>query len=646
MDSQRTFPHLNIRRKLIVAFLGIGLIPVLILGSINLLTNTQALKHRTITEIHATLTAKAERIRNALRHAGKDLRLLSHSPSLNTFLEFYPGNVMGKNNLNRMLYNTLKDFARKNPIYHSIQLFNLKGKPIVSVTNDGKTIRAEGPGKTAPAGDTAFFWKALDRDQDRFVVTRSMTPDAGVKKEKPALVFSTAIHDQGRRVKGVLAIQLLLRDLANRARSAEKPMGSTYLMDREETFLLRVDSSNAEPVRGGFPGTLKRETLQRILSGREGLITNEKNRIISYIPIQVGVDSPADDWVLAVDVAEPVVLAPVHRFLFLSLIMVILLTLIGVILGVTASNQLTRPILELHQGAQRLATGDFSHRINVNSNDEIEELAEQFNRMAERLQISREQMQRSNEELQAEVRKRTEQLVQAEKMAALGRLSAGIAHEIGNPLAGMKANIQLLVEKFGSDSSHHKFLERILREINRLDHFLQTFSSFARPAKAQRTACDIRKMIQDVIFFVRPEGAKQGVKIRQIFDEDLPKVMVDHQRMQQVFLNLCLNALQAMPEGGKLTIRAYGGKEFPESTDTVQEIIVDVSDSGTGIPAEHLPKIFDPFFTTKAQGTGLGLSIVHQIVRENNGTIEAVSNDDTGTTFRIRLKGAAQSILS
>ncbi len=641
ININKIFTHLSIRTKLVVAFLGIGLIPVLVLGSFSMFSSANALQDSAITRVHASLIAKVERIRNALRYAEKDLRILSYSPPLVTFAGFYLDNVMGMNNLNRMLVTGLKDFARNNKLYHQILLLNQKGEQVFRVLRQNDQFYFDGEDSTRNLSDQDFFWKALDSQRGEIVITF----ETSSAEDDITLTYSTAIYDRGQKQKGVISLQLRLKDLAELAKSGESDFGNTYLLDRYERFLYnikteRLESQYSLALDESFSGMLDKQILKEILSGNEGLITREKKRIISYAPILHGIGGPDNFWVLVIDLPRSIVLAPVRRFLLFFGGMIVALAVIGTLLGIIGSHHFTRPILKLHNGARIISTGTFDHRITVHTNDEIEDLAVQFNIMADRLKESQGRLTKLNEELQKEVEARTQQLFQAEKMAAFGSLSAGIAHEIGNPLASMKTNIQVLDERLGKDNAHHKFLERILKEINRLSKFFKTFYSFARPVKPQIASSDIRKIIHEVIMIIQKEAEAQGVILSETFDDYLPNVMVDFQRMQQVFLNLFLNAIQAMPEGGTVSVRA--SFIVPDTVDNQQEergkVVVTVSDTGHGIPEEVRSKIFEPFYTTKPKGTGLGLSIAHQIVVENNGAISVGLSDEMETTFTIQLQ--------
>lgn len=647
ININKIFTHLSIRTKLVVAFLSIGLIPVLVLGSFSMFSSANALQDSAITRVHASLIAKVERIRNALRYAEKDLRILSHSPSLVTFAEFYQDNVMGMNNLNRMLITGLKDFARNNELYHQVLFLNQKGEQVFRVLRQKDQLYFEGEDPTRNLSGQNFFWKALDTQRGEIVITSKTTSE----EDDITLIYSTVIYDRGQKQKGVISLQLRLKDLAGLAKSGETAFGNTYLLDRHGRFLYnikaeRLESQYSLALDEGFPGMLDEQLLKKLLSGREGLISQENKRIISYAPILHGIGGPDNFWVLVIDLPRSIVLAPVRRFLLFFGGMVVALAIIGTLLGIVGSHHFTLPILKLHNGAKIISTGTFDHRITVHTNDEIEDLAVQFNIMADRLKESQGRLTKLNEELQKEVESRTQQLFQAEKMAAFGSLSAGIAHEIGNPLASMKTNIQVLDERLGKDNAHHKFLERILKEINRLSKFFKTFYSFARPVKPQIASSDIRKIIHEVIMIIQKEAEAQGVTIHEEFDDYLPNVMVDFQRMQQVFLNLFLNAIQAMSEGGTVSVRV---RFISDTVDSRQEedgrIVITVSDTGPGIPEEMRSKIFEPFYTTKPKGTGLGLSIAHQIVVENNGTISVGLSDEMETTFTIQLQVEESSVV-
>jgi PAS domain S-box-containing protein len=224
-----------------------------------------------------------------------------------------------------------------------------------------------------------------------------------------------------------------------------------------------------------------------------------------------------------------------------------------------------------------------------------------------------------------------EEIVKLDRLSYLGEFSSTLAHEIRNPLAGIKTTAQALNEELGNDDPRREYLDRIIKEIDRLNDLVRAFFSFAKPRHLNLVPCQILDIIKEVKELLAKEAEKRRIKIKEIFANDLPSILLDFNQMQQVLMNLFLNALQAMPDGGELTIEV-NRKNSPRGW-----IQVKVKDTGEGINSEHLHKIFDPFFTTKSKGLGLGLSITHKIVEGHGGKIETKSSLGHGSTFIIEL---------
>jgi signal transduction histidine kinase len=227
-----------------------------------------------------------------------------------------------------------------------------------------------------------------------------------------------------------------------------------------------------------------------------------------------------------------------------------------------------------------------------------------------------------------------EQLIQAEKLTSLGQMAASIAHEINNPLAGVLVYTQLLSKKIASDTFKEEealdYLSKMESEVNRCSRIIRNLLDFARQKELMLRLVDINRVLEQVLSLVGHQAQLQNIEVVKEFSPSLPNVMADFDQLQQVFTNLTLNAIQAMPNGGKLTLRS-------SVVDT--EVKIDVQDTGCGIPKENLSKLFTPFFTTKekGKGVGLGLAVVHGIIERHKGKIKVQSEVGKGTTFSIYL---------
>ena len=230
--------------------------------------------------------------------------------------------------------------------------------------------------------------------------------------------------------------------------------------------------------------------------------------------------------------------------------------------------------------------------------------------------------------------KRQERATQrAERLASLGTLTAGLAHEIRNPLVSVKTFLQLLPERLNDTEFRTTFLEITTSEVERITRLLSQLLEFARPAEPQLRHEDLGTVIEQMGLLVRNEAAKKQITLDWNAPEGLPKVVLDAEQIKQVLLNLLKNAVEATPEGGRVRMEVRPVRK----AGTLQQVQVEVSDSGSGIPEEDLEKIFTPFFTTKDTGTGLGLAIAHRIIEDHGGTMEVTSQVGRGTTFLITL---------
>jgi two-component system sensor histidine kinase HydH len=223
-----------------------------------------------------------------------------------------------------------------------------------------------------------------------------------------------------------------------------------------------------------------------------------------------------------------------------------------------------------------------------------------------------------------------DQLRRADRLAALGQLSAGIAHEIRNPLGSIKGSIEILESEVSPENPKYEFIRIIKEETTRLNSIVAEFLKFARPSKPSIEPTSLNDLIEStLVLFAKQEGPSK-VEIRKHLASRLPLISVDPDQIRQVLLNIILNGVQAMPEGGILDVTT-------RLEDEQDRVSVEISDTGTGIEEESLDRVFDPFFTTKPQGTGLGLAISHQLIKNHAGGINVRKNPDRGVTFQIEL---------
>jgi len=315
----------------------------------------------------------------------------------------------------------------------------------------------------------------------------------------------------------------------------------------------------------------------------------------------------------------------------------LLLLLIGVLITFLVRRLVNRPVQRLMQHTAQVASGNLDARISAASRDELGELSVAFNQMTENLLKAREEinqwtisLEQKVEDRSQEIKRMEAQLHRSEKLASLGNLVAGIAHEINNPLTGVLLYASILDQDKRLDPQLKQDLDRIIAETRRCADIVKQLLEFSREAVPHKDAVSINTLLDKVIALLRHQPDFHDIAMTCHYAEGLPDVFVDTSQIQQVFVNLFINACHAMPEGGAIVITTSlsGEGDFVHTK---------IEDSGHGIPEEHLSRIFDPFFTTKPEGTGLGLSISYGIVENNGGTIEVKSTVGMGSAFTVAL---------
>jgi len=284
------------------------------------------------------------------------------------------------------------------------------------------------------------------------------------------------------------------------------------------------------------------------------------------------------------------------------------------------SRSLARPINELREAMAIVGSGRLDHPVEIKSRDEIGDLARSFAQMTESLRLSQADTARLNAELESKVR-----------LASIGETAAAVAHGLRNPLASLRASAQLALRKPESPASR-EHLNAIIEQVDRLDRRIAHLLSFSRPAPFHPLRESVPQLVEGLLPAFTELMRERHVELELSLPRTLPEVLIDPMQVEQAVLEVISNALDAMPEGGRLRVTALsdGGRE----TDGV---LLEITDTGRGIPEHVLPSVCEPFFTTRPEGTGLGLAIAKRFVEQNGGRLRITSRPGAGTTVGLRL---------
>jgi two-component system NtrC family sensor kinase len=343
--------------------------------------------------------------------------------------------------------------------------------------------------------------------------------------------------------------------------------------------------------------------------------------------------------ILYVGMLEKPYLDITNRVMLTFIIIASLCVVLLLVILYFSTTRIINPLHKMVVATQKISTGDLTHKVEVSSKDEIGYLADSFNQMTADLEAANEKLIEWGKTLEKKVEERTkeltemqEHLIQSEKLASLGKLAAGIAHEINNPLGGVLIYSHLLLEDTDENSPYYENLKKIVKETSRCKDIVKGLLEFARPKEPEMSLVNIDEIVERSLSIMECQALFQNIKIKKSCVSNLPKIVADSAQLQQVFVNIILNAAEAMNGNGTLTISTFLNRDGTF-------IEIKFSDTGHGIKEEDQKRLFEPFFTTKevGKGTGLGLAISYSIIQKHQGTIEVKSEVGKGSTFNVKL---------
>jgi two-component system, NtrC family, sensor kinase len=407
--------------------------------------------------------------------------------------------------------------------------------------------------------------------------------------------------------------------------SRERGFAGLLVVDREGKALHAVrDQGGSDPALNAT-----------VASGRGSFQLSADGKLVRcYAPLlHKGDVAGAARLTLSLKAEQDRLLASRHLFLAYFVLDFLLLLLLGSLL---LSRTVVHPVRRLVSATRRISEGDLGGTVHVPGSAEVAELCDAFNVMVLALREKRGEVEekvaslnRANQEI---VEARNE-AVRSEKMASVGLLAAGMAHEIGTPLAAIMGYTGILAEELKGDEEKCDYLRRISAESRRIDRIVRGLLDYARPKEAARQEVALLPLMEKVVELLTAQGVLKRLEVSVVAEEGLPVVHADPHQLEQLLVNLVMNARDAMPDGGELRLSARRKGD---------QLLLEVIDNGEGMPPEHLPRVFDPFFTTKepGKGTGLGLAIVARIAESCGGRMSVESEPGSGSRFALTLPAA------
>ena len=530
--------------------------------------------------------------------------LIAYQEKLQVFARMMAEQTIPAERKTAMIKNLFEDFRE------FVMISEYEGDTDTNTVYDAKALEAGGLTKEQLVAYRNRNPLPLDKIRNGGVFIKNSTLSGTL----PVMTIAVAEPvKNGGKPKVIAAVTRLDRLLAMARRSK---VFETFLIDGTGEFLAHTKTeqvtSHAKPT--GLP-RLDELVSEGSLGTSVEFTRNGVEMVGGFAKVQIG------DIIVGVQIPRAAAYLSARELLQSLLWVALALLTISALLSIFWSRHLTRPIEELSRAAQVVGQGDFDIHVEPQSRDEIGMLAESFNKMASELKTREAALDAAHK-----------QLIQSEKMAAFGQLGAGIAHEVKNPLAGILGYAQLSLRKTKDGDLLYTNLKIIEKETKRCKGIIDNLMKFARQETVHLTATNINSVVEDALTIVDHQLTINGVKLERKLAADLPEIMGDGNQIQQVLMNLMINAQQAM-DGNKGSITLSTSLAEPG------HIEVRVIDTGPGMPEEVRTKIFEPFFTTKpaGKGTGLGLSVSYGIIKDHKGDIRVESELNAGTTFIITL---------
>jgi signal transduction histidine kinase len=417
---------------------------------------------------------------------------------------------------------------------------------------------------------------------------------------------------------------------------------ASYLarLSREKSFagLTVVDGTGREVFAVSDRGGADAGILNLLKSGRSSFQLSRDRRYGRYYApvLEQGKVVGAARLTMSLQAEQQRLKGSRHLFLAYFVLDFLLLLVFGSYL---LSRTVVLPIRRLLMATRRIAAGDFGGTVNIPGSTEVAELSDAFNSMVVALREKRGEVEEKvaslNRANQTIVEARGE-AIRSEKMASVGLLAAGMAHEIGTPLSAIIGYTGILSEELAGDAEKSDYLRRIEVEARRIDRIVRGLLDFARPKEAANEQVELLPLMERVVDLLGSQGVLRLLEVSVVAERGLPTVHADPYQLEQLLINLIMNARDAMPKGGELQLK--GRREG-------EDVVIEVIDNGEGMPPEHLPLVFDPFFTTKdpGKGTGLGLAIAARIAESCGGRISVQSELGKGSRFVLRLPAGTGS---
>ena len=636
------YSSMKLRLKFFIVLTILTAVPLLVLlfGVVDRLETE--LSSRTAKELHVTLDKMADELSLILENQKAIARGLTYVPVVRDFAAVV-GKPIGKG-VNAQEYQRRADkleqfflnYQRMVPSIQALRFIDTTGKTVVKV-KEGKPVEPKVRDKVfnrlyiADQSNKSFFKYTVDVNKDVVMSDFELgqvTTDADFC---PAMVrYSAQLKDEVDRTEGMLVANMwgTRLDSTIEASLGGYP-GAAYAVEvsdnqeRDGIYLYNRDSrkrfGNQLQTNYRFTNEISEQDWRHIKqSSDHGSLYLPDGRMLFYRMLRPYETRPNTAWLLLIQTDRESLFAPIDKMRKSIWFLLGILLVVSLLVSIWAAWQLAKPVNSLAQVITAYADGDHSARYNENRRDEIGIAGGAFNYLA-----------RSLEKAESERDKAEKTARQSERLASVGQLAAGIGHEINNPLMNIMALAALIEEAVKNDEQALSDIRILQKEGQRCARIVQGILSFARESKPHYHEFDISQLIEDTLKLLWHRIENADITLLTELQPDL-KIIGDSNQLQQVLVNVILNAVQASPQKGKIYIKSYKDIDY---------IAIEIIDAGAGIALKDLSKVFDPFFTTKAEGegTGLGLSISYGIVKHHGGTIHLENRDGAGLRVVILL---------